>query len=998
MDILKRLQQKTLFIMKIKIHFPLFCLFLIFGYLACTPKTAKVVEDTTDKTTTTVTAATTETAPPKANKPLTTKANETFSKALPVDPAIRIGTLDNGLKYYIKKNTKPENRAELRLAVNAGAMQEDDDQQGLAHFVEHMAFNGSTNFKKSELVDYLETVGTRFGPDLNAYTSFDETVYMLQVRTDSAALLDKGMLVLEDWAGGVSFENEEIDKERGVVESEWRSRLSPNQRMLNQWLPVLYNDSRYAQRLPIGKPEIIRNADYATVKRFYNDWYRPNLMAVVVVGDIDVDAMEKDIKERFGKLKNPVNNRPVEAYPVPNHDETLVSIVSDKEAPFTNVQLVYKHKYVPVTDLVGYRKNLVHRLYNTMLSDRLNEISQQPNPPFSFAYTGYDGDVGSLATYSSYAMVPEGGAARGLEVIMTENERVLRHGFTGTELERAKKELLTKMEKAFKEKDKTDSRRFAMRYVYNHLDNNPIPSIKDEVKFYNQYLPTIQLKEVNGLAKKWITDKNRVVVITGPEKADSPLPEETEIRSLLTKVQDKDITAYLDEVNDEPLLSEKLMAKPVTSTKEISEIEATEITLANGVKVVLKPTDFKNDEVLLRAFSSGGNSLYNDQDYKQASNAARIISASGVGSFDNMQLTKKMSGKVVRLNPWIGNLRQGFRGSASPDDLKTMLEMIYLFATKPRKDKEVLNSYVAKQTAIYKNLLSQPDYYFFDQTLKIKYNNHPRAGFPTAEDMAALNMDRIFQIYQERFSDMSGMTFFLVGNFDQEKTIPMLAKYLGNLPTTNKGETWKNPNINYQKGVVKKTLTYGEAPKALVDITFHGDFDWTPENRYHFKSMIDILKIKMRESMREDKGGVYGVRVSGNTAQYPESKYNITVSFNADPPRVDELIETAMTDIKNAQLNGAEEKDMNKIKETQRQGRIKELKENSFWINSLENAYVENLDPTGISLVGLEAGINSLTGDHIKMAANKYFDWNNYIQIVLLPETKTMETETSGKR
>ncbi len=990
--------------MKIKHLLPSFFMLLLFSYLACTPKTAKVVQATTDQpattvtTTTTTTTTTTDSSSPKMNKPLTTQANETFSKSLPVDSDIRMGTLDNGLKYYIKKNTKPENRAELRLAVNAGAMQEDDDQQGLAHFVEHMAFNGSTNFKKSELVDYLETVGTRFGPDLNAYTSFDETVYMLQVRTDSTALLDKGMLVLEDWAGGVTFENEEIDKERGVVESEWRSRLSPNQRMLNQWLPVLYHDSRYAKRLPIGKPEIIRNADYATVKRFYNDWYRPNLMAVVVVGDIDVDKMEKDIKQRFGKLKNPTNNRSVDAYPVPNHDETLVSIVSDKEAPFTNVQLVYKHKYEPVTDLLGYRKNIVNRLYNTMLSARLSEISQQPDPPFSFAYTGYNGDVGSLATYSSYAMVPEGGAARGLEVIMTENQRVLQHGFTTTELDRAKKELLTSMEKAFKEKDKTDSRRFAMRYVFNHLKNNPIPSIKDEVKFYNQFLPTIQLKEVNGLAKEWITDKNRVVVVTGPEKADSPLPEEAEIRSLLTKVQSQDIMAYVDEFNDEPLLADKLMAKPVTSTKEISEIDATEITLANGVKVVLKSTDFKNDEVLLRAFSLGGNSVYDDQDYKQANNAARVVSQSGVGNFDNMQLTKKMTGKVVRLNPWIGVLQQGFRGSASPDDLKTMLEMIYLYATKPRKDQEVLNSYATKQTAVYKNLLSQPDYYFFDQALKIKYNNHPRVGFPTAQDMATLDMDRIFQIYQERFADASGMTFFLVGNFDQEKTIPMLTKYLGNLPATNKGETWKNTNVNYQKGVVKKTLTYGEAPKALVDLTFHGDFNWTPENRYHFKSMIDILRIKMRESMREDKGGVYGVRVSGNTSQYPESKYSVTISFNADPPRVDELIETAMTDIKNAQLNGAEDKDLNKIKETQRQGRIKDLKENRFWISSLENAYKENLDPKNISLASLEEGINSLKSDHIKTAANTYFDWNNYIQIVLLPEAKTMDTETSGKK
>lgn len=932
-----------------------------------------------------------------ARKPMTSKELESANQPIPVDPSIRMGILPNGLKYYIKKNNKPENRAELRLAVDAGAMQEDDDQQGLAHFVEHMAFNGTKHFKKNELIDYLESAGTRFGPDLNAYTSFDETVYMLQVRTDDQELFNKGMLIIEDWAGGLAFDHEEIDKERGVVESEWRSRLSPDQRMMNQWLPVMYHDSRYAKRLPIGKPDIIRNADYATVKRFYNDWYRPNLMAVAIVGDIDVDKVEADIKKRFGKLENPAISRAIEKYPVPDHRETLISIVSDKEAPFTNIQLAYKHDFKQATDMVGYRQNIVHRLYNEMLSARLTEISQQPNPPFNFAYTGYGGDVGELATYSSYAMAPEGGALRALDVIMTENERVLRHGFTATELDRAKKNILTRMEKALKEKDKTDSRRFAMRYVYNHLDNTPIPSIDDEVKFYNQLLPSIKLLEINGLAKKWITDDNRVVVITGPEKEESPLPTEVAIQRLLKEVSSRDIPAYVDKVNDAPLLSADLKDTPIKNTKEISAIGVTELYLYNGVKVVLKPTNFKNDEILLRAFSNGGHSNYNDADYTQASNAARVISESGIGEFDKAALTKKLSGKVVRVNPWIGSLQQGFRGNASPDDLETMLKMVYLYYTQPRKDKEVLSSYVTKQNSIYKNLLSQPDYYFYDQSSKIKYNNHPRAGFPSAEKLNSLDIDRIYSIYQERFADASEMTFFLVGNFDVKKITPMLSKYLGNLPSLNKGQKWKDINFNLQKGVVKKELKYGEAPKSFVDITFHGDLEWTPENRYHFKSMVEVLRIKMRESMREDKGGVYGVRVSGYTTQFPTPKYNINISFNADPPRTQELIETAMNDIKNAQLNGADDKVMTKVKETQKQSRIKDLKENRFWINSLESAYENGEDPTKISLDSVEKGINGLTSDHIKAAANQYFDWENYIQVVLMPEKVKEEVETSGK-
>lgn len=933
-----------------------------------------------------------------AKKPQTSKELETANQPIPIDPDIRMGTLPNGLRYYIRKNAKPENRAELRLAVDAGAMQEDDDQLGLAHFVEHMAFNGSTHFEKNELIDYLETAGTRFGPDLNAYTSFDETVYMLQVRTDDQELFDKGMLILEDWAGGVAFDHEEIDKERGVVESEWRSRLSPGQRMLNQWLPVMYHDSRYAQRLPIGKPEIIKNAPYETVKRFYNDWYRPNIMAVVVVGDFDVDKVEADVKKRFAKLDNPTISRAIEKYPVPDHQETLVAVVSDKEAPFTNVQLVYKHDYQPATDMIGYRQNIVHRIYNEMLSARLTEISQQPNPPFSFAYTGYDSDVGELAMYASWAMAPEGGALRALDVLMTENQRVLRHGFTQTELDRAKANILTRMEKALKEKDKTESRRFAMRYVYHHLKNNPIPSIDDEVKFYNQLFPSIRLKELNQLAKKWITDDNRVVVVTGPEKEEVPLPTETDIRKLLVEVTGRDIPPYVDNVNDAPLLAKELGAMPVKSSKKLDAIGVTEIALPNGVKIVLKPTDFKNDEVMLKAFGDGGTSLYSDADYKQANNAASIISESGLGDFNKAELTKKLTGKTVSVRPWIGGLQQGFRGNASPDDLETMLQMVYLFYTQPRKDEAVLNSYVTKQNSIYKNLLSQPDYYFMDQTLKIKYDNHPRAGFPSETDLNALNMDKVYKIYQERFSDANGMTFIFVGNFDVEKVTPMLTKYLGNLPSTTTKPMWKDTKYNMQDGVVKKELKYGEAPKTFVDMTFHGDFDWTPENRYHFKSMVEVLRIKMRESMREDKGGVYGVRVSGYTWQYPSPKYSISISFNADPPRTQELVETAIADIKNAQANGADDKVMAKIKETQRQSRIKDLKQNRFWMNALEDAYENGGDPTKISLETVEKGIEALNSDHIKTAANNYFDWENYFQIVLMPEkTITEATEMSDK-
>ena len=465
--------------------------------------------------------------------------------SIPMDPSVRIGYLDNGLKYYLKKNGKPENKAELRLAIKAGSILEDEDQQGLAHFVEHMAFNGTENFEKNELIDYLESVGTKFGADLNAYTSFDETVYMLEVRTDEEDHLDNGMTVLRDWAGGISFDHEEIDKERGVVVSEWRTRLSPDQRMQQNYFPIIYQNSQYAKRLPIGQPSIIENANYETIKRFYNDWYRANLMALSIVGDIDIDAMEQVIKTKFGSLSNPSNERSRTAYKVPKHNETLISINSDPEASFTQARIIYKHPHIEVNNLQDYRSLLTRILYNRMMNARLSELQQEEDPPFTYSYSGYNSDVGDIDNYYCFAFCPEGGAERGLQALLRENQRVQNFGFLDSELERAKIEMLNGVEKGLKEKDKTESRRWVMRYVYNFLENNPMTSPQQSVDLYNQFLPTIEVEEINALAKQWITDENRVVIITGPEKEGLAQSTENEIRQLLDAAKMETLEPYV---------------------------------------------------------------------------------------------------------------------------------------------------------------------------------------------------------------------------------------------------------------------------------------------------------------------------------------------------------------------------------------------------------------------------------------------------------------------
>lgn len=912
------------------------------------------------------------------------------SLPIPKDESIRSGTLPNGMKYYIQKNNKPENRAELRLAVNAGAMQEDDDQLGMAHFVEHMAFNGSKNFKKAELVDYLESIGTKFGPDLNAYTSFDETVYMLQSRTDDAEMLSKGLLILEDWAGGIAFDDEEIDKERGVVTSEWRSRLGAGQRMQNKYFPVMFKDSRYANRLPIGTPEIINNSPYETFKRFYRDWYRPELMSVIVVGDVDVDKMEMEIKKRFSTVKNDNPKRTKIPNVVPKHKETLVSIVTDKEASLTQVQVMYKHDPNKAKNLGDFRQNIMHSLYNGMLNNRLRELTQKAKPPFLGAYTAYTGFVRGSNAYFSSATVSEDGANTGLEAILTENTRVLKHGFTATELEREKVKLLERIDKAYKEKDKTRSGRLAGRLVSHYLEGSSIPSPEQSLGLHKKFVPTVTLMEINKLAKKWITDENRVVIVTGPEKEGLEIATEAGIRKILADVQTKDVSPYVDKVINKPLLAEKLSPTAIKDKKVNENIGVTEMTLANGVKVILKPTTFKNDEISFTAYSKGGSSLFSEEDYISGQFINAVIGQSGVGEFENTAMQKLMAGKTVRVSPFIGELSEGMRGNSSVKDLETMFQLIYLHFTQPRKDEAAFQSVMTKTKIQAANIGAIPQFAFFERVSDKTYNKHPRRKiFPSIEDMNKASLDKIVDLYKDRFADASDFTFIFVGNFEVASFSKMVSTYLGNLPSTNRAEQWKDLGIRYTEGKIVEEFERGAAPRSQIQLNFRGKFDWNnAQDRYDFYAMQKLLSIKMRESMREDKGGVYGVGVRGSVSKEPVQEYNITVSFNCDPGKEEELINTALADIENLKKNGVEAKDITKIKETQKQERVKGLKENGFWLNYLSGSYRNNLSPERIQLEPYSKLVDGLDSDDLQKMANRIFDMKNYAKFVMKPEAK----------
>ena len=917
--------------------------------------------------------------------------NLQLNDPIPFHEGVRSGKLSNGMEYYLLKNSKPEKRCELRLALKAGSIVEDDDQQGIAHFVEHMCFNGSKNFKKNELVNYLESTGTKFGADLNAFTSFDETVYMLEVRTDNKEIFDKGLLVMEDWAGGVSFEDQEIDKERGVVESEWRTRLSPNQRMQNKYFPVIYAGSQYAKRLPIGQMDIIRSAPYDNFKRFYRDWYRPDLMALVVVGDFDMDAVEKHIKERFSALKNPSNPRPRKDFQVPKHKNTLVSICSDKEASATTVQIMYKHDYQNPVSIKDFRQEFIYNLYNQMINARLAELTQKPEPPFSFAYSTYRQDVGSMASYTSFASTKDGGSMASFKTLLEENERVKRFGFTQTELDRIKKQIETRAESEFKEKDKTQSRSLIMGIVYHFLKNSPFLSPDQELNMVKKILPTITLDDVNALCRRFVTDENRVVVVTSPEKPEIKLPTEAEILNLIETAKELRLEPYVDKVSSEPLMPQTPVKGMVVGEEKNNSLGTITWKLSNGALVVLKPTTFKNDEILFSASSQGGSFLYDLEDNNNAAFAAQVIASSGVGNFDQISLDKYLTGKELGVVPYIGSYREGMNGQTSVSDAETFFQLVNLYFTKPRSDKDAFESFKSKQVARLKNFLSDPQRYFMVEANKIKTSNNPRTKFTTVEDIEKLNPDRMYEIYKERFSNASDFTFFITGSFTPESIKPYVEQYLASLPAKGAKEKMKDQGVRFPDGVVEKSWQNGAAPKSNVDITFHTPFEWNDKNRYDFQSMVEVLRIKLRETLREDKGGVYGVSVSGNTRNFPTAEATLTISFNCTPGNEKNLIDATMDVLKKAKSIGAEETDLVKVRETQRQERIKNLEQNRFWNGGLQNCYENEINPEFLLMKNYEKLINGLTTEDIKQACNKYIDEKSMINITATPETKLIK-------
>lgn len=910
-----------------------------------------------------------------------------LNQKIPVDPNVKMGMLSNGLTYYIQNNGKPENKVELRLVINAGSILEDNDQQGLAHFMEHMNFNGTKNFKKNELVDYLQGIGVKFGADLNAYTSFDETVYILPIPSDDPEKLEKGFLILEDWAHNALLEEEEIDSERGVVLEEYRIGKGADERMRQRYLPKMMYGSRYAERLPIGKKEILENFSYETLKRYYNDWYRPDLMAVVAVGDLDVATLEAKIKAHFEHIPNPNNPRPRDNFDLPNHKETFISIEKDPEASFSNVQVMFKddENSKPRTTIGDFRKSIIESLYAQMINNRLDELRNGENPPFVYGFSYYGGTFARTKNaYQSSAMVDAAGQLNALKALLEENERVKRYGFYQGEFERAKKDLIANYDRAYKDRDKTESNRIVGQYVNNFLEKTPIPGIEWSYKTLNALLPEIKVAEVNQLITEYIKDENRVIILTGPEKEGLKEVTEQDVKDLLESMDNADLQPYSDQEVASSFITKLPSKGSVTDYTVNDKLDTKTLTLSNGAKVTYKVTDFKNDEILFDAFSYGGSSLYSDEDYLATANANGGLTEAGVNGFNLNDMNKMLSGKIVNVRPSIGGYSEGLSGNATPDAFEELFQLTHLYFTALNKDEKAFKSFIDKQKAFLGNLMSNPQFYFQNELGKFTNEGNPRyTGFPTPETMDAADYDLAYQKYQERFDDAGDFHFYFVGNIDEQKLVEFVETYIASLPGKSSNESYVVHPYRPLTGQHKKVVEVGQDQKSNVRITYNGPTEYSSTENMALSGLADVLTIKLIEKLREEEGGVYGVGANAGISKIPYAWFRFNISFPCGPENVDKLTSVVMEEVNKLIENGPEDKDLDKIKEALLLKRKEDVKTNRFWLSTLRNAdYLQN-DIN--ELLKFEEKVAALSKEDLQSAAKKYLT-QGYILGIQNPE------------
>jgi len=905
---------------------------------------------------------------------------------LPTDPHVVRGQLPNGIHYVIRRNLKPEKRAELRLVVNAGSILEDDDQRGLAHFVEHMMFDGTKRFPKKDLVNFLERVGMRFGADLNAYTSFDETVYMLTIPTDTARLVSSALDVLQDWASGsATFDAAELKKERGVVIEEWRTGRDASARVQNRQFPVMLQGSKYALRVPIGTKENLETFADSLAIKFYRDWYRPDLMTVIAVGDFDAAQMEASIRQRFAGIPMPAAPRAREYAAVPDHDQTLVSIETDKEYPLSSVGLLWLKARDSMRTVGDFKRSLVSSFYDGMVNARFAEITQHADAPFAFAQGGRGSFVRTKDAYQLFAGVKESGFERAAQALLAESERISRFGFTQTELDRQRTNLLRSVEQQYAERDKTVSARFVEEYVSSTLWGTPTVGIDSEQVLVKRLAPTITLADVNALSQTSFGEKNRVVLVAAPEKPDVHVPTATAMLRVFDAAKAATLTAYVDSSSDAALVPNLPAPGKIVAERTLPETGILEWTLSNGAKVLLKPTDFKADELLFAARSSGGESLVPNADVVNADLSSVVMSRSGVGSFNAIALGKRLAGKKVNVAAGLDGNGEGVRGTASIQDMETMFQLAWLRMQAPRVDTSAYLAFKAQMRAMLANNKNDPESVFGDTVEATMSQHNPRVHLLSAELLDSVDLKKAYDIYRDRFADASGFTFFLVGSFKPDSVRPFVEQYLASLPSLGRHEKVADNGIRPPAGVVQKTVKKGVEPKAETSLIFTGTCSYSMANRESMDALSELLNIRLREVLREEKGGTYGANAGGSCSNIPYDHYSFTVDFGSAPERVDELVAAVFKVFDEIKAGTVSDSNLTKIKEIQLRGHETGLKQNAAWLNAMTDADEDRRDQR--DFLRYPELVKGLTREMIRDAARQYLDPAQYARFTLLPES-----------
>ncbi len=907
-----------------------------------------------------------------------------LDQPLPFDPTIIKGQLANGLTYLIKQNRKPEKRLFLRLIVKVGSIVEEDNEQGIAHFCEHMAFNGTKHFKKQELVDFLESIGMRFGADLNAYTSFDQTVYMLEVPTDSLPLVEKAIQILEDWAHNVTFDPEEIDKERGVVIEEWRLGRGAFQRIRDKVLPDILKDSRYAKRLPIGKKEILESFPHQVPINFYKKWYRPELMAVVIVGDYDPQVIKRLVVEHFQPLQNPPNAPKRKYYPVPAQNQTIISTAQDPELPVAQIEIDYKSNPDTEKVIADYRKSIMQNMVAQMLSQRLSEYTSKPNPPFNFAYSYMGRLVQTKEVFTLACAARPEDILTGYKTLLMEAKRALQFGFTPSELKRQKESLISYLEKVYRERDKQNSKKLIDEYVRHVLYLEPVPGIENEFKMVKRLLKGIEIGEINQLARRLLENNDRVIVVSGPQKEGIYFPPKDTLKAILAQTAQMQLKPYVDQAVAEQLLDHPIKAGKVVAEQNYPELGILDWKLSNGARVLLKATNFKNDEILMSGISFGGFSLAPDSIYWSAKFASSIAAASGIGKLDIVALRKFLADKVLRFQAGISKDTEEISGSSSVKDFETLLQMVYLNFKEPRFDRKAFSSFITRQKSWLKTARLDPQNIYQDSLTVWLTQYNPRY-LPLNEEMLdQIKLASAARFYHQRFANPGDFTFIFVGSFEPSQIKPLIEKYIGGMPGHEENESWGFQDYTPPENVVVKKLYKGMNPKSINTIIFNGPFSWSYENVRKALFVTNILQIRLRERIREEKSGTYSISVRGKYYHIPRQRYEVIISFSCKPERVDELTKEVFNQVDSLIQFGPSAKNLEKVREMYLKEYEEGLKQNNFWKSRIYYSLFHHLPFN--SILELDDIYQSITRQDVHEMAKQLLNKQRYLRAVLYPE------------